>query len=113
MEEYSLVVGRDAEATPPLRRPAEGHDQGRVPGQREIRNPGPGPAPHGLARSLRRACGGSLRVAQTVLDRGTLMRRCECQMENPDPDALLRTRQRIHRAIPRLLEDASTHISSH
>ena len=86
MEKYSLVMGRDAEDTPPRRRPAEGRDQGRVRGEREIRNPGPGPAPHGLARSLRRACGGSLRVAQSDLDRGALMRRSKCHMETePGP----------------------------
>ena len=49
--------------------------------EEEIPNPGPGAAPPGLARSLCRECGGSLRMAKSILDRGALMRRSECPME--------------------------------
>src|SRR4051812_17902037 len=100
-------MGRDAEEARAPRRPAEDRGHGHLPGEPEIQYPGPGPAPHGPARSLRRAHGGSLRVAQSVVDRGALMRRAECPLATAKPDALLRARRLFHRAVSGLSGDVA------
>ena len=71
--------------------------QDRIRGEQKFAIQAPDPAPHGFARSLRCACGGSLRVAQSIHDGGALMRKANATMETADkPDPLLRTCQRIH-----------------
>src|ERR1043165_7016022 len=105
-------MGRDAEEAPARARPAQGRDYDHLRGHQEVCGPGADPAPYGPVRGLRGAAGGTFAVAQAVQDGGALMRRAECPMGPAGPDALLRARRRIHRAVPGLLESAAKKISN-